>query len=137
MKDHLLRTALTLSGLLFIVIVFGSITIVAQETITGTWNAEVRTGKLNREDTGRIQLNFSRKRESGNSQNGSTYEYSDLQGLTREQALGEGKVSFRLVREAGTVSCEGSFLDGRGTGVFTFTPDMSFVQTLRAKGFDI
>src|SRR5438045_2546303 len=119
MKNSFMRTPLTLSGLIFIVIVIGSITIVAQEPITGTWNADTRTGKQNKEDSSRIQLNFSTRRESGShSTNGSSYEYSDLQGLTREQTMTDGKVSFRLVREAGNVECEGVFTDGRGTGTF-------------------
>src|SRR5205814_9313972 len=104
-----------LSALTFIVIVIGSITIVAQEPITGTWNADARMSKkIASGPAENIQLNFSTRRESGShSTNGSSYEYSDLQGLTREQTMTDGKVSFRLVREAGTVECEGVFTDGR------------------------
>ena len=38
---------------------------------------------------------------------GQTYSFSELQGLTREQVERGGPVKFSLVREAGTVTCEG------------------------------
>jgi hypothetical protein len=139
MKTNLKRAALSLSSLMFIIIVIGSVVIVAQETVTGTWTADTRIGKYKGQDTedaGRIQLNFTRKRDSGKSQHGSSFDYSDLQGLTRQQAMSDGQVRFRLVREAGTVECEGTFTDGKGYGTFTFTPNMGFVQTMRSKGFD-
>lgn len=137
MKNTLLRAALTLSGLMFIVIVIGNVVIVAQETITGTWTADTRSGKNDKEDAGKIHLSFERRTDrGGRNQNGSSFEYSELQGLSREAALGDGKVNFRLVRESGTIECEGAFINGRGTGTFRFVPDMSFVSTMRSKGFD-
>jgi hypothetical protein len=42
------------------------------------------------------------------------YDFSELRGLTREQALAGGAVRFQIVREAGTVEFEGSFQNGRG-----------------------
>lgn len=136
MRKEFMRAALSLSGLMFIIIVFGSIVIVAQETITGTWTADTRTGKQDKEDPKKIQLSFERRTDRGRNQNGSSFLYSELQGLTREQAVQDGRVSFRLVREAGTIDCEGSFVSGRGSGTFKFTPDMSFVTAMRARGFD-
>lgn len=136
MRSSLAKAALTLSGLLFIVIVIGNVVIVAQEAVTGTWKADVRSEKDDKENVGKIHLSFTRRTENGRNQNGSSFAYSDLQGLSREQAMQGGKVTFRLVREAGTIDCEGTFADGRGTGTFTFTPDRSFVGAMKAKGFD-
>ena len=136
MRSGLARAALTLSGLLFIIIVIGNVVIVAQEAVTGTWKADVRTEKGDKENVDKIHLSFTRRTQNGRNQNGSSFAYSDLQGLNREQAVADGKVNFRLVREAGTVDCEGSFADGRGTGTFRFTPDMSFVTAMRSRGFD-
>jgi hypothetical protein len=137
MKNSLLRAALTLSGLMFIVIVIGNVVIVAQEVVTGTWTANTRTDKNDREDAGKIHLSFERRTDrGGRNQNGSSFEYSDLQGLSRETAMGDGRANFKLIREAGTIECEGTFINGRGTGTFRFTPDMSFVSTMRSKGFD-
>lgn len=136
MRSSLARAALTLSGLLFIIIVIGNVVIVAQEVVTGTWKADVRSEKGDKETPDKIHLSFTRRTENGKNQNGSSFAYSDLQGLTREQAMQDGKVNFRLVREAGTIDCEGTFAGGRGTGTFRFTPDQSFVGVMRAKGFD-
>jgi len=136
MKNSLVRAAMVLSGLMFIVIIIGNVVIVAQETVTGTWTADTRTGKEDKEDAGKIHLSFERRTSRGHNQNGSSFAYADLSGLTREQAMSDGRVNFRLVREAGTIDCEGAFLNGRGSGTFRFTPDMGFVSAMRSRGFD-
>jgi len=137
MKNSLIRAAMVLSGLMFIVIIIGNVVIVAQEPVTGTWTADTRPGKSDdKQDAGKIHLSFERRSGNGRNQNGSSFAYSDLQGLSQETAMGDGKANFRLVREAGTIECDGTFMNGRGTGTFRFTPDMSFVSTMRAKGFD-
>lgn len=66
---------------------------------------------------------------------GSNYDYADLRGLSRVQALG-GAVKFSLVREAGTIDCEGSFQNGEGSGTFRFTGNQSFVAAMKSRGFD-
>ena len=117
-------------GLAFIIFVIGSYVIVAQSVVTGDWTASTKD-----EDAGKINLSFERRRDNGKSQHGSSFNYSDLQGLTREQAQ-NGKVSFRLVREAGTIECEGTFVNGKGSGTFRFIPDMGFVSAMKSRGFD-
>jgi hypothetical protein len=117
-------------SLAFIIFVIGSYVIVAQNAVTGEWTASTKT-----EESGKINLSFERRRQNGRSNQGQTFEFSDLQGLTREQAQ-NGKVSFRLVREAGTIECEGTFVDGKGSGTFRFTPDMAFVSAMKSRGFD-
>ena len=136
MKRELMRAALALSGLMFIIIVIGNITIVAQEPISGTWTGDVSSRKHDKNDPNKIHLSFERRTDGGRNQNGSSFLYSELQGLTREQAMQDGRVNFRLVREAGTIDCEGSFVSGHGSGTFRFTPDMSFVTAMKARGFD-
>ncbi len=119
-------------GLAFIVLVFGSYVIVAQTTLTGDWKADVKS-----ENPDKIYLSFERRTEKNNrNQMGSSYKYSDLQGLTREQASSSGAVKFSLVREAGTIDCEGSFQNGRGTGTFRFTANPNFVSAMKSRGFD-
>jgi len=124
-------TLFSLFSFLFIVIVIGRLVIVAQGPITGTWTADSREN-----NDGKIQLNLELRR-NGNSKHqvGHSYEYSDLQGLSRDQTQ-NGKVSFRLAREAGTIQCDGEFLNGKGSGTFTFTPNSSFVDGMRSRGFD-
>jgi len=134
----------------FIVLAFlFAMTVSAQETLTGTWKADAKPEIRNRSDKAddwnradkldkdKIYLSFERRTEKGGkNQNGSTYLYSELQGLTQSQAVGSGTVKFSLVREAGTIDCEGTFVDGKGSGTFRFTPNMQFVQAMKSRGFD-
>ena len=125
------RRLFVLSCLTLIVIVVGKYVIVAQTGVTGEWTASVSS-----KDPNKIQLNLERPTSrGGRNQNGSSYSYDELQGLTREQAQ-NGKVSFRLVREAGTVDFDGSFTDGRGAGTFRFSPNGGFIEAMRSRGFD-
>ena len=116
----------------FIIVVIGNYVIVAQATVTGDWKADIRSEK-----TDKIQLSFERRTEKGGkSQMGQSYDFSDLQGLSREQAKGNGAVNFRLVREAGTIECEGKFENGKGEGTFRFTANQQFVSAMKSRGFD-
>jgi len=127
------NTLFSLLSFLFIVIVIGKIVIVAQAPITGTWTANTRDEK----ELNKINLNLESRGANGNGrhQTGQTYDFSDFQGLTRDQAQ-NGKVSFRLVREAGTIQCDGEFVNGKGSGTFTFAPNQGFVDAMRSRGFD-
>jgi hypothetical protein len=104
----------------------------AQSQSSGTWKASVNKDKDNK-----IQLNFERTSpKGGRNQMGQSFEFSELQGLTREQAINGGPVNFSLVREAGRIDCEGSFQDGKGSGTFRFTGNLSFVSAMKSRGFD-
>ena len=132
MSNKPFTPAASLFGIAFIIIVIGSYVIVAQTSITGDWRAEARG-----EDDGKVQLNFERSTSHGHqNQSGFPMALEDLQGLTRDQ-LQNGRVNFRIVREAGTIECEGSFMDGRGSGTFRFIADPAFVERLRSRGFDL
>jgi len=124
--------AIRLFSFAFIVFVWGSYVIVAQNTvITGDWTAKTIT-----EERDKIQLNFEIRRENGGKNNhGSSFAYSDLRGLSADQAQ-NGKVNFSLAREAGTIDCEGTFTNGRGVGTFRFTPNYSFADAMKSRGFD-
>ena len=109
-------------GLAFIVFAAGFHAAVAQSELTGDWKATVKT-----EEPDKISLSFElRAEKGGTSQMASSYDYAQLQGLSREQALSGGPVRFSLAREAGTIDCEGSFQNGRGSGTFRFTANPSF-----------
>lgn len=134
MRRNLQGLTYSLFSIVFIVIVIGSYVIVAQNVITGEWKADTRSEK--QEKDGKIHLSFERRTEKGgHNQHGSSFAYDDLQGLTRDQTQ-NGKASFRLVREAGTVECEGAFINGKGSGTFRFTPDTGYVSAMRSRGFD-
>jgi hypothetical protein len=104
----------------------------AQRVLTGEWRAA-----LDAEKPGQMHLTLERRGEGGGrSQMGTNYDFSQLQGLTRAQAAAGGPVRFTLAREAGTIECEGSFRDGKGSGTFRFTSNPAFVSAMRARGFD-
>lgn len=104
----------------------------AQSQLTGTWTASVNKDKENK-----IHLSFERKSNKSRNQMGQTFDFADLQGLTREQALNGGPVNFSLVREAGRIDCEGTFQNGgKGSGTFRFTGDLGFVSAMKSRGFD-
>lgn len=134
MRKSSLVLASALLSVAFIVIVIGNVVIVAQNAITGEWTADTRSEKQDKE--GKIQLSFERNKGANHhNQFGSSFAYEDLQGLTREQAQ-NGKVSFRLVREAGTIECEGTFVNGKGSGTFRFMPDSGYLGAMKSRGFD-
>jgi len=118
----------------FIIIVIGKYVIVAQTAVTGEWKSENWSDKRDRDDN-KIHLSFERRTENGRNNHGSSFAFSELQGLTREQTQ-NGRVNFRLVREAGTIECEGTFVNGKGSGTFRFTPDSGYVSAMRSRGFD-
>lgn len=116
-----------------IVIVIGNYVIVAQNAVSGDWTAEVKSEK----DPAKIHLSFARQmQKGGKNQHGSSFNYTDLQGLTREQALSGGAVKFSLAREAGITECEGNFSGGKGAGTFRFTPNTQFAAAMKTRGFD-
>jgi hypothetical protein len=115
----------------FLFFILGPHPAVAQNTVTGTWKASAQKEKADK-----IHISFERTTDNGGrNQHGSGFSYSDLQGLTPDQTQ-NGRVSFRLVREAGTIECEGAFTDGKGSGTFTFIPSQAFVDAMRGRGFD-
>ena len=104
----------------------------AQTTTSGEWTANISS-----KDDSKINLNFERRSNKGHkNQMGQSYEFSELQGLTRQQALSGGPVSFSLVREAGRIDCEGTFQNGKGSGTFRFTGNPAFVSAMKSRGFD-
>ena len=119
-------------SLAFIILVAGFHVIAAQSVLTGDWKATVDSEKPEK-----IKLTFERRTDKGNrNQMGTTFDFADLQGLSREQAMGGGPVKFSLAREAGTIDCEGSFQNGKGSGTFRFTGNQSFVSAMKTRGFD-
>jgi hypothetical protein len=134
MAKHVQFLRRSVVGLAFIVIVACSNAVFAQSALTGDWKASIESAKPDK-----LYLSFERRTEKGGrNQMGSTYDFDQLQGLSREQALSGGgaAVKFSLVREAGTIDCEGSFKNGKGSGTFRFTGNQSFVAAMRSRGFE-
>src|SRR6185503_7171225 len=105
--------------------------VLAQSTTTGDWKASLE------KDNSKLHLSLERRSErGGRNQMGQTYEFTDLQGLSRETALSGGPARFSLVREAGRIDLEGSFQNGKGAGTYNFTGNPSFVSAMKSRGFD-
>lgn len=129
--------------------------VAAQSRISGSWTANDKhdwddgddkddkdgakaEGKAAKnKDDGKIHLNFTRRTERDGMNNfGSSFALADLQGLSQDQIdSANSSVSFRLAREAGTIECRGVFTNGRGTGEFTFTPNSSFIDGMKTRGY--
>jgi len=96
----------------------------------GSWTADSWETKPDR-----LQLNMSR----GRSHNyGHSMNLSELTNLSEAQVAGATAVpvQFQLVREAGTISFEGSFKNGDGAGQWTFAPNGGVLSSLRALGVE-
>ena len=129
MRKNILTLLGAIFGFCLIVIVVGSYVIVAQTAITGEWHADTTKQK-----DSKIYVQFERRTANGGrNQNGTNYDYSDFEGLSPNP---NGNVNFRLVREAGTIDCQGAFADGKGSGTFTFTPNRGFIDAMKSRGFD-
>lgn len=105
----------------------------AAEAITGEWIAELKPNNPRE-----IHMTFHRRSEKGGfSMTGDTLLLSELQGLTAEAALSaKANVNFNIVREAGTIACEGYFREGKGAGFWTFTSNPNFISAMRSRGYD-
>jgi hypothetical protein len=89
------------------------------------------TARLSRSDPGRLQLEV---RERPGSSLGTGVKLIDLEGLM-EADLSSGKpVSFRLVREAGTIVFTGTFRNEEGAGTLRFDGNPAYWSKLAAMG---
>lgn len=108
--------------------VFLLIAATAMADIDGSWTADVYDEK-----PGRIQFNMTR----GHFNNfGNSFALNAFSGLTEAQiqAGTQTPVVFELRREAGTISYEGVFRNGKGAGHFTFAPNRNYANAIRGLG---
>lgn len=118
----------------FVLLAAGALAVAAQnDPITGTWEASVKE-----KNPDKIYFQFARE-DTGSKHRGkwgSEFAYTDFDNLSRSQALSSNsKVSFRLVREAGTIEAQGVFNDGKGSGTFRFVPNRDFASAMENRGF--
>src|SRR6185295_4577515 len=67
---------------------------------------------------------------------GQSYPVDELSGLpANDEKLTAATVKFDMRREAGTLSFEGAFRDGRGAGLFTFAQRPAYTAEMRALGY--
>lgn len=100
--------------------------------LAGTWSAQIDDEK-----PGKLYVNMSREKVFNNF--GSTFAISSFTGLTTAQinAATQTPVQFELRREAGTLSYEGVFRNGKGAGHFTFAANRGYIDTIRSMGMEV
>lgn len=85
---------------------------------------------------GKVQLTLHGRRDHGSFTNSSALPLDALRGLAPAAlASAGGPVRFEIVRDAGTLACQGYFNNGDGSGSFTFSPNPRFVSEMQAQGF--
>jgi hypothetical protein len=107
----------------------------SDESLSGEWVADFKQIK-----TDEIHLIIIRGNpvEGDGTRSSEDLSLSELQGLSRELAAGEqNNVKFRLMREAGTFECEGSFREGRGRGSWILVPNQNFISSMQNRGYDL
>lgn len=113
---------LTLAVCLFAVPTFAA--------VEGAWTSSAET-----KHPGKIYMNINYGR---NSNMGSTMPIANFAGLTTAQihATTSTPVQFAMNREAGTISFDGTYRNGKGAGQFTFAPNRNYINAIRALGLD-
>lgn len=104
------------------------------QTLSGEWKGSLV------KDKSKINLNFQTRRQTDGEKNwnhtiGQTFDFAEV-GLTREQVMNGGPVSFRIMREAGTIEGEGTFQNEKGTGTYRFIGNSAFLAAMKTRGFD-
>ncbi|HKY06315.1 MAG TPA: hypothetical protein VJQ56_15575, partial [Blastocatellia bacterium] len=104
----------------------------AQSAITGEWIIETSA----RAD--HVHLTIHRRWGNLNHMTSSFDISTDsFKGLTRAQMQSAGSpVNFQIVRDAGTLTCDGWFKGGKGSGQYSFTPNPQFISEARGLGLD-
>ena len=89
-----------------------------------------------RTEPGIVQFTINEERERGRSTNSGPIQLAELQGLDGVTLAAEQPQSlrFRIVRDAGTLACEGVGQRQRATGTCRFEPDAGFVRELERRG---
>ncbi len=85
---------------------------------------------------GEIQLELSYRTAKSRSNNSRPIALAELQGLTAAQlASTSGRPArFRIVRDAGSLECDGIFRNGRGTGDCRFAANAGYAAALAKRG---
>jgi hypothetical protein len=104
--------------------------------IHGTWTAELHGGKVFLQVRTSPPPEWNRGGERNDWSLGQSFPVDELSGLPgNDDQLTAATVRFELRREAGTLGLDGAFRDGRGAGLFTFTPRAQFADEMKRLGF--
>lgn len=86
-------------------------------------------------NAGAVRLSFqSAADEEHHFNSSSDWKASDLRGIDWS-ATGKHDVSFKIVRDAGTIDCNGFVNGSEGAGLFTFQPNSDYKRQMAALGY--
>src|SRR5580704_16156328 len=97
--------------------------------ISGQWTLE-----LNPQG---VQFSIHRTWRLNNYSSSSSYDFADFRVLTRAQVEAGGPAKFDMPRDAGVLTCEGTFRHGGGGGTFVFSPNPDFISALHSLGYSL
>lgn len=84
---------------------------------------------------GTVRISFQSAADNEHHFNSSSdWKIADLQGL-EWPAAARRDVSFKIVRDAGTIECNGFLSGSEGAGLFTFQPNSGYGREMAALGF--
>lgn len=118
-------------GLAFYSLAFSTSAARTQEALNGEWAIESGASP--------DYVNLTLYRDTGNStfKGLSKVKLESLKGLSSELiSAKDNRVSFQILRDAGTFACKGQVTQGKGSGIFTFTPSQGFLSDMRALGYE-
>src|SRR5262245_5585575 len=93
----------------------------AQSDVHGTWTAERRDGKVFLQVRTAPPADWNGDKWRGDWNMGQSIPLDEIGGLPRnDNQFTVSNVKFELRREAGTLSFDGAFRDGRGAGLVNF-----------------
>lgn len=105
--------------------------------IHGTWTAELHSGRVFLQVRTAPPPDWNRSSDWNGGWNiGQSFPVDELSGLPgNDDQLTAAAVRFELRREAGTLGFDGAFRDGRGAGLFSFTPRSQYLDEMKRLGY--
>ena len=102
--------------------------VMAAETFTGNWTL------MPSEVPGKVHFGLAHRSGKHHSNHSSDWPVEAFQGVDLA-ARGKHNVQFTIARDAGRFDCEGYLNNGVGAGVFLFTANSNYSQSMRDLGF--
>src|SRR5436190_749287 len=108
----------------------------AQSDVSGTWTAELRNARVFLQVRTAPPKEWNGDRSNGDWSMGQSFPIDELAGLPpNDERFSVTSIKFDLHREAGTLAFEGAFRDGRGAGLFRFSPRAQYTAEMKALGY--
>src|SRR5271169_833092 len=99
------------------------------EAIHGQWTLELQSDN-------QVQFSIHRSWLGHNEYSSSSdFTLESFRGLSLPQIEQGGTAKFEMVRDAGSLACEGTVRNGEGGGTFTFSSNPEYVSAMSALGY--